>query len=144
MVHHPMTKKAVSAGFLMALAVSAAACSGNKAEIVNPNIYPTQYRQEIAATLQRVLTDPTHLSGALLSEPALGPVDKDQRYIACLRFSERNPDTRQYDPPQTRVAYFFGGHLNQLVMAKEDQCATAAYKPFPEAEKLCPDKSDCK
>ena len=36
-----------------------------------------------------------------------------------------------------RIAYFFGGHLNQLIEASTEQCGNAAYKPFPELEKLC-------
>ncbi len=36
-----------------------------------------------------------------------------------------------------RIAYFYGGHLNQLIEASKEQCGNAAYKPFPELEKVC-------
>jgi len=54
-----------------------------------------------------------------------------------VRYSERNLQTQQYGKPETRIAYFYAGDLNQLVAAKDDQCVNAAYKPFPEVEKLC-------
>ncbi len=139
-----MTTFAAKAGLLSALTLTLAACSSTGGNTVDPNIYPTQYKQEIVATLRSLLSDPTHVQGAMLSPPALTQLNKEQRYYACLRFSERNPDTKQYDPPQTRIAYFYAGHLNQLVAAKEDQCVGAAYQPFPEGEKLCPNKSDCR
>ena len=34
-----------------------------------------------------------------------------------------------------RIAYFYGGHLNQLVEATKDECGKRAYKPFPELDK---------
>ncbi len=104
---------------------------------VNPNIYPAKYKQEIIATLRNVLSDPTHVRNALISDPALTPVGKEQRYSVCVRLTERDPYSQQYTEPKTRIAYFFGGPLNQFVKAKDDQCVNAAYKPFPEAEKLC-------
>ena len=36
-----------------------------------------------------------------------------------------------------RIAYFYAGHLNQLVVATPEQCAGVAYKPWPELEKYC-------
>jgi hypothetical protein len=50
-------------------------------------------------------------------------------------------DTRNLNKHYTgitdRVAVFYSGHLNQLVEATKEQCGNAAYKPFPELEKLC-------
>ena len=45
--------------------------------------------------------------------------------------------SRNYAGSTDRIAYFYGGHLNQLVEATKEQCGNAAYKPFPELEKLC-------
>ena len=42
-----------------------------------------------------------------------------------------------YEGSTDRIAYFYGGHLNQLIEASKEQCGNAAYKPFPELEKLC-------
>ena len=133
-----MARNGLGAGVIAALALALAACSSNsKVVTVNPNIYPAKYKQEIIATLRSVLNDPTHVRNALISDPALTPVGNEQRYAACVRLTERDPYTQQYAGPKTRIAYFFGGSLNQFVTATDDQCAKAAYKPFPEAEKLC-------
>jgi hypothetical protein len=134
-----MLRNAAGASLLSVLMLAVAACSSdhNKAPPVDPNLYPAKYKQEIVATLSHILSDPTHVRNGLISDPALTLVDKEQRYTACVRFTERNPVTKQYGEPDTRIAYFYGGTLNQLVGAKDDQCATAAYKPFPEVEKLC-------
>jgi hypothetical protein len=123
---------------LMALAAWAlAACSLTKPPPEpDPNIFPTAFRKEIIDTLSTTLGDPTNLRDASISDPVLGPVGKDQRYTVCVRFNERDSEHR-YMGVETRIAYFYAGHLNQLVNAAADQCTTAAYKPFPELEKLC-------
>ena len=134
-----MLRNAVGASLLSVLMLAVAACSSNsdKAPAVNPNLYPAKYKQQIVATLRRILSDPTHVRNGLISDPVLTQVNSDQRYTACVRYTERDFQTRQYGEPETRVAYFYGGDLNQLVKAKDDQCVNAAYKPFPEVEKLC-------
>jgi hypothetical protein len=73
---------------------------------------------------------------AYISEPALGPIGKDQRYTACVRYNARDAASH-YAGSTDRIAYFYGGHLNQLIQASKEQCGNAAYKPFPELEKLC-------
>jgi hypothetical protein len=59
-----------------------------------------------------------------------------------VRYNARN-NLHQYLGSTDRIGYFFGGHLNQLVLATKEQCGNAAYKPFPELEQICPAKS-CK
>lgn len=114
-----------------------AACGSNdKASIVEPNIPPTGFKREILDTLQKTLDDPTNVHDAFISDPVLTPIGSDQRYTACVRYNPRDLN-RTYLGNKERIAYFFGGHLNQLVEAEKGQCATAAYKPFPELEKLC-------
>ena len=49
----------------------------------------------------------------------------------------RATPAHHYTGSKDRIAYFYGGHLNQLVEATKEQCGNAAYKPFPELEKLC-------
>jgi hypothetical protein len=134
-----MTDLAARAALVAAFAITSAGCSsdGGKLEQVNPNVYPTAYKQEIINTLRQTLSDPVHVRGGLISEPALSPTGKDQRYTACVRFQERDIYSKQYPAPEDRIAYFYGGHLNQIVKATEDQCAKAAYRPFPEVEKMC-------
>jgi len=118
------------------VAASLAACSSSKEVPVDPNLFPTNYRQEILNTMMRTLIDPTNVRDAYLSDPVLTTVDKDQRYTACLRYNARD-GSRHYAGSVDRIAYFYGGHLNQLVDATKEQCGNAAYKPFPELEKLC-------
>jgi hypothetical protein len=114
-----------------------AACGSNdKTPFVEPNIPPTGFKREILDTLRRTLDDPTNVHDAFISDPALTPIGADQRYTACIRYNARDLN-RTYVGNKERVAYFFGGHLNQLVEADKGQCAKAAYKPFTELEKLC-------
>ena len=116
--------------------MTVAACAGDKAQLVDPNIVPTNYKNEILNTLTSTLVDPTNVRDAYISPPALTQVGKDQRYTACVRYNARD-DAKHYEGVTDHVAYFYGGHLNQLVDATPDQCAKAAYQPFPELEKLC-------
>ena len=113
-----------------------AACGSDKTPLVEPNIPPTGFKREILDTLQGTLDDPTNVRDAFISDPALTPVGSDQRYTACVRYNARDLN-RTYAGNKERIAYFFGGHLNQLIEADQGQCAKAAYKPFPELEKLC-------
>jgi ABC-type Fe3+-hydroxamate transport system substrate-binding protein len=122
---------------LTALAIALAACaSDSKRENLDPNIFPTNYKQEILDTLSRTLDDPANIRDAFISDPVLAPVAKDQRYIICVRYNSRNL-RQQYAGSKDRIGYFYGGHLNQLVDATPEQCGNASYKPFPELEKLC-------
>ena len=115
-----------------------AACGSKdvKPEDLNPNIVPMNYKQEIINVLQHNLIDPTNVREAFISPPVLTQTGTDQRYIACVRYNARGYN-RTYLGSKERVAYFYGGHLNQLVDAQPGQCEKAAYVPFPELEKMC-------
>ena len=121
---------------LSALALALAACAGSSPKEPEPNIFPTDYKREIIATLTRVLDDPTNVREAYISEPVLRPAGKEERYTVCVRSNSRNLQ-REYSGRADRIAYFFGGHLNQLIDATNEQCGNASYKPFPELEKMC-------
>ena len=129
---------------VLAFALALAGCGANdylgKPKEVEPNIVPTDYKKEIMDTLQHTLTDPTNVRDAFISESVLGAVGRDQRYLVCVRSNSRGFQ-REYTGRKDRVAYFFGGHLNQLIDATKEQCGNAAYKPFPELEKMCLGKS---
>jgi hypothetical protein len=133
------------AGNLLLMTVAAAtlaACSSTKEVPVDPNLFPTSYKQEILDTLSRTLVDPTNIHNASISDPALTAVDKEQRYTVCIRYTPRDA-ARRYTASTERIAYFYGGHLNQLIEATQGQCGKAAYKPFPELEKLCFSAQKC-
>ncbi len=112
------------------------ACGTDPYKDPEPNIFPAAYKKEILDTLSTTLTDPTNLRDTYITEPALTMVNKEQRYAVCLRYNERDVN-RRYTGSVDRIAFFFAGHLNQLVAATPEQCAKAPYKPFPEAAKLC-------
>ncbi len=103
---------------------------------VDPNLAPVNYKKEIVDTLTTTLIDPTNVHDAFVSEPVLTKVGADQRYAACVRYNARDAN-RHYTGSTDRIAYFYGGHLNQLVEASKEQCGNAAYRPFPELEKIC-------
>jgi hypothetical protein len=131
-----MGNKAARLCLVPALAMALAACGRDKTPEVEPNIPPTGYKQEILTTLTRTLDDPTNVRDAYLSDPVLTSAGTSQRYTACVRFNARDLG-HNYIGSKDRIAYFYGGHLNQLVEATKEQCGNAAYKPFPELEKLC-------
>jgi hypothetical protein len=133
-----MSRAAIRACLLLGLALALAACSSDskKNAEADPNILPTNYKQEIVLTLTRTLDDPTNVREAAISEPELRTAGRDQRYTVCVRYNARDAAHR-YVGIKERIGYFYAGHLNQLVEAAPEQCAKAAYKPFPELEKIC-------
>jgi hypothetical protein len=140
-----MSLRAVSKSAAVLLAALALpACAGSsmsdwingKPKPVEANIAPTDYKLEIIATVQRTLDDPSNIREASLSDPQLQTFGTEQRYVACVRFNARD-FTKRYVGAKDYLVYFFGGHLNQMIAATPEQCARAAYKPFPELEKLC-------
>lgn len=119
------------------LGLALAACSSDKKDAEpEPNIVPTNYKQEIIDTLSKTLDDPTNVREASISDPELRVAGQSQRYTVCVRYNPRDL-AKRYIGLQVRIAYFFGGHLNQLVEATPEQCGRASYKPYPELEKLC-------
>lgn len=131
-----MRRNAICSWLAAALAMALAACSTKAPEVVDPNLFPTNYKNEILDTLTHSLDDPTNVHDAFISDPVLTPIGTNQRYTVCVRFNARDL-SRQYVGSKDRVAYFYGGRINQLVEATPEQCGNAAYKPFPELEKLC-------
>ena len=128
-------------GVLALAAIALGACSdfsfSKPPPPAAPNIFPSDYKNEILQTLSVKLTDPTNVRDAGISDPVLLQVsEQEQRYAVCVRFNARDIN-RQYTGDQERIAYFYGGHLNQLVLATNGQCKSAVYKPWPELEKNC-------
>ena len=131
-----MGRNAASWFLLSVLATAFAACTPAKDPEADPNTVPANYKQEILTTLTSALEDPTNIREAYISDPVLTKVGAGQHYTACVRFNARDQN-RNYIGSRERIAYFYAGHLNQLVEATKEQCGNAAYKPFPELEKLC-------
>jgi hypothetical protein len=132
---------------LAGAAVMLAACTYDPNKEPDPNIFPTGYKNEILITLQQTLEDPTNVKNAFISEPVLMPVATSQslRYVVCVRSNSRDQMHLAYLGIKDRIAYFYAGHLTQLIDATPEQCGKAAYQPWPELEKVClSDKNDCK
>ncbi len=122
---------------LSAVAWALVACSSNKNEPQeNPNVFPADYKNEILRTMTNTLENPTNVRDAYISDPVLRPVGKNERYVVCVRSDSRNANNH-YTGSKDRIAYFYDGQLNQLIEATKEQCGSAAYRPFPELEKLC-------
>jgi len=130
--------KITTACLLSVLAMGLIGCSGSgsKQSEENPNVFPVDYKNEILFTMTTTLENPANVRGAFISEPTLSAAGRDQRYVVCVRSDSRNANNN-YTGSKDRIGYFYAGHLNQLIEATKEQCGNAAYKPFPELEKLC-------
>jgi hypothetical protein len=131
-----MRGNAIRFCFLSALALAVAACSSSKQAEVDPNLFPTDWKREMFATLTGMLADPTLVRDAYISDPVLRQAGTAQRYTVCVRSNSRDLN-KSYTGVKDRIGYFYGGHLNQLVDATSEQCANAAYKPWPELTNYC-------
>ncbi len=118
-----------------ALALALSACAGQaKKDEVNPNIYPTDFKDVILEYV-RTLGDPTGIRGAFLAPPALRQLGRDSRYVVCVRYDAKETGGR-YAGSKDYAAIFYAGSLNQYVEATAETCGGAAYQPFPELERL--------
>jgi len=134
-----MGRAAASLILLLALGVVLGGCPADKPPKIESNVYPTDYKKEIIETLKAgVFTknQTARVSDAFLSDPALQPVGKEQHYVSCVRYTSHGT-TYQIAATATRIAYFYGGHINQLIPADNGECAKAAFRPFPELNAVC-------
>jgi hypothetical protein len=125
-----------SARALFALTVVIAGCTGREPPKIDENLFPANYKADILKVMPDILGDPTNIRDAFISEPALMPFRNVSRYTVCVRFNPRTSG-RRYAGSQDRIGIFLAGELQQFVPATPEQCGKAAYKPFPELEKLC-------
>jgi hypothetical protein len=135
------------------LAVALAGCgSGRSREEreASINVYPDNYRADLLAALHTYVSDPTNIRDAYVSEPAVRPIGKQNRYAACVRFNARNSD-RRYIGSKDVLAVFAGGRFDQFIDSSgqvgpanqasaitlvQELCGAAEYKRFPELEAL--------
>ena len=132
-----MGGRAASLALILAFTAALAACSSDS-KPENPNLFPTDYKTEIVVTLKKLFAsnDTIKVTAAVISDPVLRPVGNAQLYTACVRYTAHGISPGEIGNA-VRIAYFYGGHLNQLIEANKDQCGNAAYKPFPELNKYC-------
>ena len=136
-----MPRRAASFVLLCALAAALLGCSSDKPPpppTADSNAVPTRYKEEIIDTLKKLFdkNDTGSVTGAMLSDPALEKVGGDQHYAACVRYTAHSTSDNMAANVE-RIAYFYGGHLNQLVETAPGQCRNAPYKPFPELDQVC-------
>jgi hypothetical protein len=120
------------------LAAALAGCSWNTqrpaAPAVDPNLYPQNYRKDVAIFLSQQLLDRADFHGARISPAVLKPVGGDSpRYVVCLVFNG-------HSEIKNKMAIFLGGEITQFVDSTPAQCGDAAYQPFTELEQTIPDK----
>jgi hypothetical protein len=121
---------------LSAAAIALGGCSGNKEIAVDPNLFPSGYRQDILDTMRTSHINPAFVSEAAISAPVLRAAGQEQRYSVCVRATSRRSAGAPGEPHEY-IAWFWGGRLNQLVLAQPEQCAGAAYTPWPDLQKMC-------
>ena len=120
------------------MAASAAGCSFNTqhpaAPAVDPNLFPQNYRKQIAVFLSQELLDRADFRGARISPPALKSVGgAEPHYVVCLQFSGRSQI-------KNKLAMYLAGEITQFVDSTPEQCGDAAYQPFTELEMVVPEK----
>jgi hypothetical protein len=102
-------------------------------------IFPDNYRAELVAFMRTYLNDPTNVRDAYIAEPAMKPFGSRSQYVVCVRYNAKNTDGR-YGGSKDGMALFDGGRFDHMIDQVGDkaknQCAEAAYKPFPELEAL--------
>jgi hypothetical protein len=115
---------------LAALLVALAGCSAGGRPEVDPNAYPTTYKEDVFVYLQNHASEMENVREAYLSTPALTQFGGSQsRYFVCLR-------TEGQGWRKEKMVVFFSGQINQYVDASSQQCGVAAYQPFPEVTAL--------
>lgn len=130
--------------FAIAAAAVLAACAYDPNKEPEPNIFPKEYKAEILLTLQQTLEDPTNVKDAYISEPVLATGAKSERYTVCVRSNSRDQMHRNYTGIKDRIAFFYAGHLTQLIDATPEQCGKANYQRWPDLENICLSDKGCK
>src|SRR5207248_2043561 len=81
------------------------------------------------------LNNPVGVREAALAEPVQRTVGGRVRYVACLRYAERQSDGT-YRDVRDRAVLFVNGRLDRMIQNPTDECADAVYAAFSELEKL--------
>lgn len=136
--------------FVGALAAALSGCgSGRSWEERDAilNVYPNNYRADLLAAVHTYVSDPTNIRDGYVSDPAIRPVGRQNRYVACVRFNARNSDGR-YTGSRDVLAVFVAGRFDQFidpsapanssnqVNSIKELCGEAEYKRFPELEAM--------
>jgi hypothetical protein len=102
---------------------------------VSSQPFPKNYRTEVLAFLKTYLNNPVGVRDAVMADPVERVVGGRLRYVACLRFSAREPDGG-YREPRERAMLFVDGRLDRIIDNAVEPCAGVAYAPFADLEKM--------
>jgi hypothetical protein len=128
-------------GLLIAAALLLGACAGHHQPDADDsangglNAYPTNYKNDVLGAVHAYLKDPTGIRDAALSEPILKTVERQTRYVACVRFTPKQ-STNANAGTKELAAIFLGGRFDRFVETAREACEGVTYAPFPELEKL--------
>ncbi|MBV8926130.1 MAG: hypothetical protein JOZ74_12255 [Bradyrhizobium sp.] len=128
---------------MLLLPLALAGCLGNEdsraisfvEDSNEPQPFPTNYRPEILAFMHTYLNNPVGVHEGQIAEPVQRTVGGRVRYIACLRYAERQSDG-SYREPRDRAIVFVGGRLDRILTNAGEECAGTVYAPFPDLEKM--------
>jgi hypothetical protein len=130
------------AGLILGVALCAGGCAGHHHHQADAdgsddgiNTFPKSYKADILAAMHAYFNDPTGIRDAGIAEPALKSVGGPTRYVVCVRFNAKQHGTT-YAGVRDFAAVFVAGRFDRFVETPREQCADAAYAPFPELEKL--------
>jgi hypothetical protein len=126
----------VRSSLVLLLAAVAAGCSTSTpkpAPIADPNVFPSDYKGQIATFLSTVLLDRGDFTNAQIGAPVLEQVGATQHYVVCVLFNTRSEH-------REKVVVYLANTINQVIDAQPGQCASAAYQPFAELAALLPHK----
>jgi hypothetical protein len=104
---------------------------------VDPNLFPAEYKPELAAFMRTYLANPTQVRDAYVGTPALKPVAGTTRYVTCVRYNPRD-SANKYEGNTQNTAIFLAGKLNQFLPGDPQLCTGLAYQRFPEIESMVP------
>jgi hypothetical protein len=120
-------------GALLPAVLALAGCSKKDQPQIasDPNAFPANYRKDITTFLRQSLTNRADFHGAMISEPAIKPVEESDHYVVCVQFNPKSPI-------KTKAVVFLGGQMTQFVDATPAQCDGAVYQPFKELDAATP------
>jgi hypothetical protein len=111
--------------------------SAYKPKETGQNIFPADYKQELAAFLRTYIENPRQVRDASIGTPALRPVGGQSRYVTCVRYNPRNFENK-YEGNKEKLAIFIDGKMNQFVDSDPQICPGLAYQRYPEIENMVP------
>lgn len=116
---------------VLAALVVCACASKEKPKEPEENIYPADYRDQVAGLVRRQTGSGT-VRDAYIAEPVVKAFLPTPRYVACVRFSTGGGAGPNKGGSKDYAAYFYAGKITQVVGATVEQCDKAAYMPFTE------------